>query len=119
MLDPEQYGLEEELCPRSNDLINEIEDGGRAIVIDEAISALVFEHARNHNFYDGIKTIDEQLLHTIRQLTRHLEVKKATPRQWEQAILTGFDVWRKMRKEKTGRVVCNLHEKTMFFEKLS
>ena len=104
---------------RSNDWINEIEDGGRAIVIDEAISALVFEHARNHNFYDGIKTIDEQLLHTIRQLTRHLEVKKATPRQWEQAILTGFDVWRKMRKEKTGRVVCNLHEKTMFFEKLS
>lgn len=52
---------------RSNDLINEIEDdGGRAIVIDEAISALVFEHARNHNFYDGIQTIDEQLLHTIR-----------------------------------------------------
>ncbi|WP_086930220.1 nucleoside triphosphate pyrophosphohydrolase family protein [Agarilytica rhodophyticola] len=103
---------------RSDEKVNEIEDGGRAVVIDEAISALVFEHARNHNFYEGVTTIDEQLLQTIRLLTRHLEVSKATPKQWEQAILTGFEVWRKMRVEKTGRVICNLHEKTMLFEPL-
>ncbi|SEL65472.1 nucleoside triphosphate pyrophosphohydrolase family protein [Nitrosovibrio tenuis] len=103
---------------RSNEKVNEIEDGGRAIVIDEAISALVFEHARNHSFYEGVNTIDEQLLQTIKLLTRHLEINKITPRQWEQAILTGFEAWRRMRKEKVGRVICNLHEKTMFFEKL-
>lgn len=103
---------------RSNEQVNEIEDGGRAIVIDEAISALVFEHARNHNFYEGVTTLDEQLLQTIRQLTRHLEVRKATPKEWEKAILTGFEVWRTMCQEKSGRVICNLHEKTMLFEKL-
>lgn len=32
--------------------INEIEDGGRAIVIDEAISALVFEYAKMHNYFE-------------------------------------------------------------------
>jgi len=104
---------------RSDDIINEIEDGGRAIVIDEAISALVFEHARNHNFYDGVNTLDEQLLQTIRLLTRHLEVKKATPKQWEKAILTGFDVWRKIRGKNSGRVICNLHEQTMMFENMN
>jgi len=103
---------------RSNEQVNEIEDGGRAIVIDEAISALVFEHARNHKFYEGVTTLDEQLLQTIRLLTRHLEVRKATPKEWEKAILTGFDVWRNLREEKSGRVICNLHEKTMYFEKL-
>lgn len=104
---------------RSNKTIDEIEDGGRARVIDEAISALVFEHARNHNFYEGVTTIDEQILQTIRLLTRHLEVKKVTPREWENAILSGFKVWRKMRESRSGRVVCNLNEKTMFFEALS
>ncbi len=104
---------------RSDEAVNEIEDGGRAIVIDEAISALVFEHARNHNFYEGIHTLDEQLLQTIRLLTRHLEINKATPKEWEKAVLIGFEVWRQMRVEKSGRVICNLHEKTMIFESLS
>lgn len=104
---------------RSDKKINEVEDGGRAVVIDEAISALVFEHAKAHNYYEGVETLDDQLLQTIRLLTGHLEINKATLKQWEKAILTGFEVWRKMREEKAGRVICNLHEKTMLFEKLS
>lgn len=103
---------------RSNEKTNEIEDGGRAIVIDEAISALVFEHARLHSFYDGVTTLDEKLLQTIKLLTGHLEVKSSTPKEWERAILLGFEVWRKMREAKEGRVICNLHEKTMIFEPL-
>jgi len=103
---------------RSNEAVNEIEDGGRAIVIDEAISALVFEHAKNHNYYENVTTLDEKLLQTIRLLTGHLEVKTASLKEWEQAILTGFAAWRKMRDAKQGRVICNLHEKTMMFEHL-
>ena len=103
---------------KSNKEIDEIEDGGRARVIDEAISALVFEHARNHNFYECVSTLDEQLLQTIRLLTRHLEVQNVTLKQWEKAILVGFDVWRKMRSEKSGRVICNLYEQTMMFESM-
>jgi len=103
---------------RSNEEKNEIEDGGRAIVIDEAISALVFEHAKIHNYYDGVTTLDEKLLQTIRLLTGHLEVKDASLKAWEHAILTGFEIWRKMRDAKQGRVICNLYEKTMMFEPL-
>ncbi|MFL0800733.1 MAG: nucleoside triphosphate pyrophosphohydrolase family protein [Agarilytica sp.] len=103
---------------RSNEAVNEIEDGGRAIVIDEAISALVFEHAKNHNYYEGVTTLDEKILQTIRLLTGHLEVKTASLKEWEQAILTGFEAWRKMRDAKQGRIICNLHEKTMMFEHL-
>ena len=103
---------------RSDEKVNEIEDGGRAIVIDEAISALVFEHAKIHNYYKGVTTLDEKLLQTIRLLTGHLEVKKASLKEWENAIFTGFEIWRKMRDAKQGRVICNLHEKTMIFEQL-
>ncbi|TVZ39764.1 MazG-like nucleotide pyrophosphohydrolase family protein [Alteromonadaceae bacterium 2753L.S.0a.02] len=103
---------------KSNETVNEVEDGGRAIVIDEAISALIFEHAKIHNYYEGVTTLDEKLLQTIRLLTGHLEVKRATLKEWEQAILTGFEVWRKMRDAKQGRVICNLQERTMMFEPL-
>lgn len=103
---------------RSDRSTDEIEDGGRAKVIDEAISALVFEYARNHNFLDGVKTIDEQLLQTIKSLTRHLEVGSATLKEWEKAIIIGFDIWRKMRSKKCGRVVCSLLDKTMYFEQI-
>lgn len=106
-------------CKRvSNDLKDEVEDGGRASVIDEAISVLVFEHARNHNFFEGAGGVDYQLLRTIKSLTKHLEVKSCTPKEWENAILLGFEVWRKLKKNKSGRIVCDMHEKTMHFEKL-
>lgn len=101
------------------DAHDEIEDGGRATVIDEAISILVFEYARNHNFFEGTDTVDYQLLRTIKMLTRHLEIKNCTAKQWEHAILTGFKVWRKLRDSKKGRIICSMHEKTMLFEELS
>ena len=104
-------------CKRVSDAeTDEIEDGGRASVIDEAISALVFEHARNHNFFEGADVVDYQLLRTIKSLTKHLEVKNSTTKEWEQAILLGFSLWRELRDHKQGRIVCDLNEKTMVFE---
>jgi len=104
-------------CKRkTDDDIDEIEDGGRASVIDEAISALVFEYARNHNFFEGVGGVDYELLSTIKMLTRHLEVKSCTSKQWEHAILLGFEVWRELKSKKKGRLICNMHDKTMVFE---
>lgn len=100
------------------DLIDEVEDGGRAGVIDEAISALVFEYARNHNFLDGVGGVDYKLLSTLQMLTRHLEVKACTAKLWEKAILLGFDIWRMLRDHKGGRVICSMPDQTMMFEEL-
>ncbi len=94
----------------------EVEDGGRAWVIDEAISILVFEYARNHNYFDSLDVVDYQLLRTIKMLTRHLEIKDCTTKQWENAILSGFKMWRELRDNNGGRIICNLHEKSMIFE---
>ncbi len=38
---------------KSNPAIDNVEDGARAIIIEEAISAMVYEHAKDHNFYEG------------------------------------------------------------------
>jgi NTP pyrophosphatase (non-canonical NTP hydrolase) len=97
---------------------DEVEDGGRAIAIDEAISVLVFEHARDHNFFKGTGGIDYNLFRTIKMLTKNLEVKSCSIKQWEQAILLGFENWHKLKNKRKGRIVCNMHEQTMMFENI-
>ncbi|WP_339879003.1 nucleoside triphosphate pyrophosphohydrolase family protein [Pseudidiomarina gelatinasegens] len=92
----------------SNPVTDEVEDGGRAIVIDEAISALVFEYAKKHSYLEDIDTIDFSLLRTIKELTSHLEVSVRTHCQWERAILIGFEIWREIKDKKVGKVHCDL-----------
>lgn len=104
-------------CKRKDDTeIDEVEDGGRASVIDEAISALVFDYAGHHNYLEGAGGVDYELLRTIKKLTSHLEVNSCTTKQWEQAIILGFDIWRKLRDKMKGRVICNMYERSMVFE---
>lgn len=87
---------------KSNPTADEVEDGGRAIVIDEALCSIVFEYARRHNFLDGITRIDDSLLRSIKVMTDSLEVRERTPHDWEQAVLSGFEAWRHIRKNHGG-----------------
>jgi hypothetical protein len=87
---------------RSDSLKDEVEDGGRAQVVDEAVSALVFEYARNHRWLDGIDHLDYELLKTVKGLTNHLEVNLRTMKDWQDAILNGFSVWRQVRANNGG-----------------
>ena len=93
---------------KSSPLMDEVEDGGRAIVIEEGIAALVFDYARRHNMLNGVNAMDSQLLRTIKDMSSHLEVKGCTTGEWEQAILKGFRVWRAVRAERGGRISVDL-----------
>lgn len=101
---------------RTDDIVNEIEDGGRAIVIDEAISILVFEYASDHHYLENATGVDYHLLRQVKNLTRNLEVRLCTPKQWEDAILLGFKLWREMKEHGQGRIICDMNEGTMVFE---
>lgn len=103
---------------RSDSTRDEVEDGGRGAVIDEAISILVFEYASQHNYLEGAGGVDYQLLRTIKSLTKNLEVNVCTTKEWEEAILLGYEMWRSLRESKSGRVICNMNDRTMQFEKL-
>jgi NTP pyrophosphatase (non-canonical NTP hydrolase) len=89
--------------------VEEIEDGGRAIVIEEAISAIVFGYAKDCSFFDGVDTMDYSLLCTIKNLTSHLEVNRCSTGEWERAILEGYRVWRQIRQRGKGTIVGDLY----------
>lgn len=98
---------------RSDPEINEVEDGGRAIVVDEAIVAYVWEYARRHRFLKGVKTVDYRVLKTIKDLTNGLEVKVRTGHQWEEAILAGYEVWRQVNERRKGVIAVDLEARTI------
>jgi NTP pyrophosphatase (non-canonical NTP hydrolase) len=93
---------------KSRPLLDEVEDGGRAAVIEEGVAALVFDYARRHRMLEGVAALDSQLLRTIKEMTSHLEVHQCTGGEWEQAILQGFDVWRAVFASRGGRVAIDL-----------
>jgi len=103
---------------KSEPRIDEVEDGGRAAVIDEAIAALAFDYARRHAFLKGVATLDYDLLKTIKSLTEHLEVRSASLHSWEQAILQGFAVWRQIVVHRGGIVLGNQYERSLTFQAL-
>jgi len=92
---------------------DDVDDGGRAIVIDEAIVAYVWEYARLHNYLEDVKTLDFPVLKTIKMLTSRLEVRTRSAHQWEEAILSGYDVWRVIRDQQGGTVRVDLQARTI------
>jgi NTP pyrophosphatase (non-canonical NTP hydrolase) len=100
---------------KSQPMRDEVEDGGRAAVIEEGISALVFGYARSHQFLEGVSAVDYSLLRTIQHMTAHLEVRRCTTGDWEQAVLQGFSVWRQVVEKIGGRLVVDLdHQRIQY-----
>lgn len=98
---------------RSNAVVDEVEDGGRAQVIEEAVSAYVYQYAYNHAYLENVRTLDYSLLRTLKELTSGLEVSRCSFRDWERAILAGFQVWRDLVRRRTGTVSCDLKARSI------
>jgi len=99
-------------CKRkSRPLLDEVEDGGRAAVIEEGVAALAFDYARRHRMLEGVGVLDFHLLRTIKDMTSHLEVKQCTTGEWEQAILQGFAAWRAVLAARSGKIAVDLDQR--------
>src|SRR5260221_7295563 len=96
---------------KSNKTIDEVEDGARAAIIEELISALIYQNAKDHKNYNGLKIIDHHLLKTIRSVVIGLEVGVCTISEWQNAILQGYEVFRLLNKNKGGTVSVSLNKR--------
>ena len=103
-------------CKRkSSPMTDSVEDGGRAIVIEEAIAAYMFAHARHHRFFDGIRSLDFHTLKTFRLFTSDLEVRARNLWEIEDAILQGFAAWRKLKEHGGGILRGSLEDCTLVY----
>ena len=100
---------------KSKPAIDNFEDGARAQIIEEAISAMIYEHAKDHNFYQDIQVIDFYILNTIKGMVRNFETKNISSSLWEKAIIDGYAVYRELKAKNGGKVYINLQTKTIKF----
>jgi NTP pyrophosphatase (non-canonical NTP hydrolase) len=98
---------------KSNHKTDEVEDGGRAKAIEEGVSALVFTYAAEHNFLDGAEGVSYDVLRVVKSMTAHLEVARASARDWERAIVRGYEVWRAVKARGGGAILADLEAGTI------
>lgn len=100
---------------KSDEQVDEVEDGARARIIEELISQLVYTYAREHKYLEGVGSLDYHLLKTIHSLVADREVATRSLAEWEQAIFAGYEVWRQVRVHRGGTVQIDLPKRRISF----
>lgn len=95
--------------------VDRVEDGARAIAVEEAVTAMVFELAKPWHYFEGNSNVDDSILSVVQAVTSRLEGGSLPGAQWERAILLGYSVWRDLRDNDGGRVVVSLDTGSMQF----
>lgn len=101
---------------KSNSTVDELEDGARATITEEAISLMVFNFAKRKNFFEADTKISRSLLTHIKDMTASFEVCVKSKKEWENAILTGYSLFRELRKHNGGKVHFDMLKSTATFE---
>jgi len=103
---------------KSDPAVDESQDSGRAIVIEEGLSALVFSHAKLLNFFQGQKGVSFDLLKTVNQFVDGYEVEACPLKLWEDAILQGYSVFRQVRANSGGIIIGNRGSRRIMYKPL-
>jgi NTP pyrophosphatase (non-canonical NTP hydrolase) len=100
---------------KSKPRVDEVEDGGRAQVIEEGVAALVFSDAKDRRLYEHAQRVDSGVLRIIKNMTAHLEVSIRSYREWQSAILQGYEVFRQLQDNNGGYVTIDLVQRTVVY----
>lgn len=103
---------------KSNQKVDRIEDGGRAIAVEEGLSTMIFAYSRDYNFLDGKASVSTEVLRMIHNMTANLEVSACSSGEWESAIIQGFNVWREIKKHRGGTVDLDLDKRVISFREI-
>jgi hypothetical protein len=101
---------------KSNPSIDEIEDGARATITEEAISLMVFNKATRNAYFEKELKVSGSLLTQIKELTSAFEVSEKSKAEWEKAILTGYGLFRELVKNNGGSIRFDMINQTAVFE---
>ena len=102
---------------KSESSVDEEQDGGRAIVVEEGLSAWIFNIAKNENYFEGKDSLTFDMLKNVQRMVKGFEVEKCPLSLWERAILDGYKVFRDVHRNEGGVVICNKDERTIEYMK--
>ena len=98
--------------------IDRVEDSARAIAVEEAITAMVFELAKPWNYFAGSTKVDDAILTVVQAVAARLEGGSLPGGEWERAILAGYEMWGHLRANDGGRVIVDLDKTSLKYARL-
>ena len=101
---------------KSKNSIDEAQDGGRAIVVEESVSAWVFNKAKENNFFEKRDKLSFDMLKFIKEMTRGFEVEECPMSLWEKTILKGYEVFRHIKENGGGVVIGDKAKRTINYK---
>lgn len=102
---------------KSHPGIDEAQDGGRAIVIEEGLTAWIFSQAKDRGFFSDQKSLPFDLLKGVQKFISGYEVDQCPLKLWERAILEGYSVFRHVLSNNGGIIVGNRKNRTLSYRK--
>jgi NTP pyrophosphatase (non-canonical NTP hydrolase) len=103
---------------KSKPMVDEVQDGARAVLIEEGIATWIFNHAEKLNLFENVASLDYGLLKSVRQFVTGYEAEVCPLWMWETAILEGYRVFRLVKHNRGGRITADLNRNTLSFDKL-
>lgn len=103
---------------KSDPKIDESEDGGRAIVVEEGLTAWIFSQAKHLAFFAGTGSVSFDLLKVIQKFVAGYEVERVPLKQWEHAILQGYQAFLLLRQNNGGVLIGDRDTRSLRYEPL-
>jgi hypothetical protein len=101
---------------RSDPGVDRQQDGGDAVRAEEEIALEVFCHARLHDPYQG-RPVDPELLASVREKIRGLEVSACSDAQWAHAISSGIVCMQAMWASRGGTLTADLTARSLVYSR--
>ena len=100
---------------KSNPKYDREQDGGRAIVVEEGLTAWIFSRAKKLDYFKDQTQLSLDLLKTVQDFVRGYEVADCPLSLWKCAILNGYEIFRKLKEHNGGIVVGNRETRTISY----
>lgn len=105
---------------KSDPSIDETQDSGRPIVIEEGLSAWLFSISKQRDIdFTKESSISYDLLKTIQIFVRGYEVENCPLQLWVKAIIQGYTVFNQVVENKGGIIAGDRRKRTLEFRKLN
>lgn len=92
---------------KSDPATDQDQDGGRAIVVEEGLTAWLFSYAQGLENFEGHNGVSFDVLKIVQKFVQGYEVERCPLKLWEDAILQGYAVFRKVKENNGGIVIGN------------
>ena len=104
---------------KSQKEVDENQDGARANLIEEGLTTWIFETAKRHRFFENTPKLGFDLLKGVKRFVRGYEAEELPMWLWESAILQGYAVFRELREIRSGAVVTDMEQRSIWFERMT